>query len=422
VRTDRAMRGPLLLHRATYNRYYGTTWSASREPLAPQAPDARSRWVLEKGAAASLRVQVFDYSPRGSPVLTLPRGTVEVRGLQAASVKRNALGTVQADSPPGFFSYVALVDPAATIDGGPREDDLRLPKNEQALFARLAQELGLPDLPAEQAVAAVEAYFARGFGYSTYQAARTRGRTPLEDFLLRTRAGHCEYFATSTTLLLRAAGVPARYATGFSAQEYSELEDAYVVRVRHAHAWVKAYVNGAWRDVDTTPGTWASVEQAAASSWWSPIADLWSWARFRLSQLTAGSGEEEGNSTLWTGVALLLLAWFAWRLYRQRRLMTIGKGRQGRESSESAAAGSDSEFFQVERALAKSGLPRGAGESVMEWLARIAPRLPEGVRASELVELASLHYRHRFDPAGLAPGERERLRTSAQRWLAVNAK
>jgi len=116
------------------------------------------------------------------------------------------------------------------------------------------------------------------------------------------------------------------------------------------------------------------------------------------------------------------MAWFAWRLYHQRRLMTIGKAKQGRESSAAAAPGSDSEFFQVERALAKSGLPRGAGESVMEWLARIGPKLPEGVRASELIELASLHYRHRFDPAGLAPADRERLRASAERWLAVNGK
>jgi hypothetical protein len=68
------------------------------------------------------------------------------------------------------------------------------------------------------------------------------------------------------------------------------------------------------------------------------------------------------------------------------------------------------------------GLPRGAGESVMEWLVRIGPGLPPGMRESELAELASLHYRHRFDPAGLAPPERERLRSSAQRWLAVNAK
>ena len=43
------------------------------------------------------------------------------------------------------------------------------------------------------------------------QAPRTEA-TPLADFLLRTRSGHCEYYATATVLLLRAAGIPARYA------------------------------------------------------------------------------------------------------------------------------------------------------------------------------------------------------------------
>ncbi len=286
----------------------------------------------------------------------------------------------------------------------------------------LRKTLGLPGLSAEKAVAAVEAHFARGFGYSTYRAPDTAERTPLADFLLRTRAGHCEYFATATALLLRAAGVPARYATGYSAQEYSELENAYVVRVRHAHSWVKAYVNGAWRDVDTTPGTWASVERDAASSWWSPLADTWSWARFRLSQITAGARDEAATSALWTGIALLLAAWFGWRLYRQRRLIMIRKRGQRGVTTGTAGAGSDSEFFLVERTLARIGLPRGAGETVMEWLARIGPGLPQGMRESELTELASLHYRHRFDPAGLAPADRERLRASAQRWLALNAK
>ncbi len=215
--------------------------------------------------------------------------------------------------------------------------------------------------------------------------------------------------------------MPARYATGFSAQEYSRLEDAYVVRVRHAHAWVKAYVNGAWQDVDTTPAAWAGVEQDAASSWWSPLADLWSWMRFRLSQITAGARDDAATSALWTGVALLLAAWFGWRLYRQRRLIVIGERGPRGEKTGTGTAGGDSEFFLVERALARIGLPRGPGETVMEWLARIGPGLPEGMRASELIELASLHYRHRFDPAGLATADRERLKASAHRWLALNA-
>ena len=49
----------------------------------------------------------------------------------------------------------------------------------------------------------------------------------------------------------------------------------------------------------------------------------------------------------------------------------------------------------------------------MDWVARIESRLPAGWRGSELREIASLHYRYRFDPAGLPQPERRRLRELA---------
>jgi hypothetical protein len=424
VRPQGALETPLLLHRATYNGYFAGAWAARNAPLAPRSPDAADRWVLSRPQSpppsATVRVQIFDASPRGNPVLALPRGTVEVTGLAAVAIKRNGLGTVQAEHPPGHLSYTALVDPQAATDAAPDDEDLRVPKNEQAMLARAVEGMGLAGASPGEAVARVREFFGSGFGYSTWQPEPARGSSALADFLLRTRAGHCEYFATATALILRAAGVPARYATGFSAQEYSRLEDAYVVRVRHAHAWVKAWVNGAWIDVDTTPPTWATVE-AQASSWWSPVSDLWSWTRFRLSVLMGGGRDEAATAALWTAIALTLAAWFGWRLYRQRRLLVIGTKSASTARAEATPSGADSEFFPVERALAKSGLPREPGETVMAWLARISPKLPEGMEPAELAELARLHYRYRFDPAGLMQPERERLRDAARQWLARHA-
>jgi hypothetical protein len=355
-------------------------------------------------------VTVFDYSPRGNPVLSLPTGTVELRGLEALSIKVNALGTVQAESPPGYFSYVAAVSPDAAIESAPDAEDLRVPHDEQRLLAGIAGRLGIAALAPGEATAAVKRYFTDGFGYSLDREAGPPGRSALADFLERTRSGHCEYFATATVLLLRAAGVPARYATGFSAQEYSRLEDAYIVRVRHAHAWAKAYVNGRWIDVDTTPPSWIVIEQKEAS-WWAPLADLWSWARFRLSQL-AGGRSEDRNTLVVIGVALLVGLWFGWRLYRQRGLMMFGE-RGAQERGASGAPGADSELYLVEKALEPLGLGRAAAETVMAWLARIEARLPAGCRGADLREIAALHYRYRFDPNGLAAAERARLRESA---------
>ena len=408
VRVDGGLKTPLLLHRASYNGFFDGTWSVRNAPLVARLADEGTRWTLGRDANPSASVTVFDHSPRGNPVLSLPSGTVELRGLEALGIKVNSLGTVQADSPPGHFSYVAAVDPAAGIEAAPGADDLRLPPVEQPLFAEIAGRLGLPGRPPAQSVTAVKAYFADGFGYTLYQGASVGDRSALADFLLRTRAGHCEYFATATVLLLRAAGVPARYATGFSAQEYSRLEDAWIVRVRHAHAWARAHVDGRWVDVDTTPSVWAGIEDRGASSWWSPVADFGSWLAFRLSRM-GGARDEERTTVIVAGVALLIGLWFGWRLYRQRQLMVLGKKR-GAASQEARAPGTDSEFYRVEHELANSGLARAAGETIMAWLARIDEKLPAGWRGSELREVAHLHYRYRFDPVGLSESERGRLR------------
>lgn len=409
VRLEGGREGPLLLHRATYNGYLGRTWSARNAPFVARLPDAGTRWTLARGRAPEARVTVFDYSPRGNPVLSLPRGAVELERLEAFSLKVNGLGTVQAESPPGFFSYVVAVDSGASPADPPNDEDLRVPAAERQLFEGIVDRLALGGLPADAVAAAVKRYFTDGFGYSLYRGAGHGMRSALADFLLRTKAGHCEYFATATVLLLRAAGVPARYATGFSAQEYSRLEGAWIARVRHAHAWAAAWVGGRWVDVDTTPSTWARAEEQHASSWWSPVADLWSWLRFRLAQANAGARDEERTAAVVIGVALLVGLWFAWRLYRQRGLMMFGRRGAGAAKA-SSAPGADSEFYLVERELTRIGLGRAAAETVMAWLARIEAHLPAGWRGVELREIARLHYRYRFDPAGLAARERELLR------------
>ena len=201
-------------------------------------------------------------------------------------------------------------------------------------------------------------YFA-SFSYSTYREAPVpAGTTALGDFLRRSKSGHCEYFASATTLLLRAAGVPARYATGFAMQEYSKLEGAYVVRARHAHAWTRVYVDGRWIDLDTTPPSWFEAEESLAPAW-QGLADFLRWAGFRWSQ----RGSIEGGAAWYAAIALLV-AVFAWRFARGKRVMPgsaqIAGPRRG-------FAGADSEFYAVERLLARRGLPRAPQESVA-WM------------------------------------------------------
>lgn len=412
---EAAIKPPILLHRASYDAYVGAVWLARNGAFAAveSRPDATT-WQIATGQSAAA-LTVHDYSAQPHPVLSLPAGALRVERLAASALKRNPLGAVQAEHRPGFFTYRVQFDPRQALDGSPTEFDLRVPRAEQTLLTQLVATIGLAGLEAEQVISKVQSHFADNFQYATYGKRPAASRTALADFLLHSRAGHCEYFATATVLLLRAAGVPARYATGFSAQEFSRLENAYLVRERHAHAWAKAYVNGAWRDVDTTPPVWFIAEQEVVPIW-APLADFWSWTRFSIAQATAA---EEPPLAVLAWIVLPLLGWVAWRLYRGRRLMRTRP--ESTPAAQICRPGQDSEFYLIERRLGELGWGRYRDEALSEWLERISARLPAAFDIGALVLLARLHYRYRFDPTGLSAMERAELGTRTLQWLNLHS-
>jgi len=96
-------------------------------------------------------------------------------------------------------------------------------------------------------------YFHKNFTYGVGPSA-VGGSDILEEFLLSTRQGHCEYFATAMTLLLRLNNIPARYINGFLVEEYNRMGGYYFVREKDAHAWVEAYIpDKGWITFDPTP-------------------------------------------------------------------------------------------------------------------------------------------------------------------------
>jgi hypothetical protein len=75
----------------------------------------------------------------------------------------------------------------------------------------------------------------------------------------------------------------------------------------------------------------------------------------------------------------------------------------------------DSEFYSVERRLIERGLDRREGETLSAWLARLSRE--RTINSPELSPLLTLHYRLRFDPAGLNPNERATLKNEATAWF-----
>ena len=81
----------------------------------------------------------------------------------------------------------------------------------------------------------------------------------IDSFLFEEKRGYCVHFASAMVLLLRDAGVPARYVTGYLYEVEDKKEN---VMSSDAHAWVEAYIDGVgWMNFEPT----ASV--VAAESW-----------------------------------------------------------------------------------------------------------------------------------------------------------
>ncbi|MDC1142248.1 transglutaminaseTgpA domain-containing protein [Planctomycetota bacterium] len=84
-----------------------------------------------------------------------------------------------------------------------------------------------------------------------------RGKDAIARFLNTSiggeRFGHCEYFATAMTMLLRAYGHPARVATGYVGQAQVE-PGKWDLKGKNAHAWVEVhYEKVGWIRYDPTP-------------------------------------------------------------------------------------------------------------------------------------------------------------------------
>jgi hypothetical protein len=226
-------------------------------------------------------------------------------------------------------------------------------------------------------------------------------------------------------LRLRAAGVPARYATGFALQEYDPAARGYVVRERHAHAWVRAWVEGAWIDIDTTPPDWGAFEQQGRGTMAravTALADAWSGLRYRYARWQQDSSEAE-KWALFGAIGALVLAWLGWRVFGGARRRDAGTVDAAAAAPAATARrpGADSAFYGIEAALARRGLGREAGESAPAWARRLARDPLLAADMADLPALADLHLRYRFDPRGLEASERVRLMAGCEAWLARHA-
>ncbi len=377
-----------------------------RPPASLREINAAGHWYrIREGTENGWKRQLVWRAAPLEGVLFAPLDTSWI-GISTGEIAVDEQGIARASSAPTEYANAVSGQP----DRGPLTEEMRgvltrLPDDLDPRIAALARELTQGKESDSEKIAAVLGYF-QGYEYST-DIRIPAADDPLVYFLLEKPPAHCEFFAAGATVLLRAAGVPARYVTGFMVTERNSFGGYWCARNRDAHAWAEAYDSAhGWSTVDATPPSGRPTGEAA-----SRMADLWDGARFYAARLAAGVSNTVqmliagfpgfvnavvGHilTTVW-GLVLVAacvgggLVYFRLRWARKRR----ARERDGFEEYHRL-------LDVMDRGMARAGFRRGPSETLERFCLRVlASPLPNAARIVEWYR-AYMKARYGRNPSG----------------------
>ncbi len=398
-----------LLRGNVYTRYARQHW------LAPRERQETTRLLSDPLEPHAADVTVIRYADDDGDRFFLPLDAAELQ-LVPGRVRTDALGVARAlpDATPELVRLrrgsSRRLPPAA-----PGREDLALPEPLRPRLEALAREWTRAAATPSARVDALRARLERDYTYSLdFERADARARAapdfdPVLHFLFEDRQGHCEYFASAMALLARASSVPARVATGYRVWERNPLGGYYIVRQRHAHAWVEVHLpERGWVSVDPSPLRSFEQNPPATTAF---VAGLLDWGALAL--------QRGGPTPPLLALLVLFAAIQVRRLLRDRRRAPSAKA--------TAASQPPRDLKRLLGWLEELGWPRGQGESLEAYarrLSRPAAR-PEPEPESEasgaplcaaeslLLRYAALRY------GGL--GSADALRADVHAWLSTAA-
>lgn len=150
------------------------------------------------------------------------------------------------------YSVTSYVDYRAREPLTPNELEVfgRLPDDSNPRARALGQSWLLDD-PSGTAIIARAMDYLRSQPFLYTLTPPALGAQPVDEFLFETREGFCEHYASAMTVLLRAAGLPARVVMGYQGGELNGIGGYYIIRQSDAHAWTEVWLEDeGWVRVD----------------------------------------------------------------------------------------------------------------------------------------------------------------------------
>jgi transglutaminase-like putative cysteine protease len=399
---QRYWRGPVL------HEFDGRRW---RRPSAQSFPQQTVTWL---GAPVDYQITLEPHDRPWILALDLPAAWSEheARGTYDFQlVARHLVTRVTSYRLRSYPAYTA----GAELPTSLRIRDLQLPAESNPRTLALGRELALTHSdPMAIAGAMLRMFRTQPYHY-TLDPPRL-SENAVDEFLFETRSGFCEHYAAAFTMVMRAAGVPARIVTGYQGGEFNPLGGYLLVRQSDAHAWSEIWVAGrGWLRVDPTAavapdrierGIGASVPNAPALTriWddselvsqaqlvWDYVNDFWNErivrfdARTQFSLLQQLGIDEPDWRTLGLGLTAVLAAFFvglsAWLAWTFRAPQRDWPERLHRQTAVR---------------LARRGVVRRASEGPVDYLERAAVLCPD-LRV-DLLAIRELYVALRYGPA-----------------------
>lgn len=222
-------------------------------------------------------VQVELVAPNGS-YYYLPYGmvsepgtkwTVPVKDSYLESPGAGAVYQASAVALPDWSQSLSLPGSLAAAESQYRQyaqdTCLQLPGEQEDWLRELAYSIVSPEDTLEEKVDKISAWVRQAARYDAAPGTVPPGEDYVEYFLMGNKKGYCMHFASAGVLLLRAAGVPARYAEGYVVNEGNFDADGWAsVPDSQAHAWAEVYVPFlGFLPVEMTPGYGGTIPQQA---------------------------------------------------------------------------------------------------------------------------------------------------------------
>jgi transglutaminase-like putative cysteine protease len=238
---------PIRLRGTLYDRWDRGEWRQTRRGLRP-VPLTRGAFHIARPVGVQRDAIVQQRAQRGR--LFLPTGTFALTGVPTL---------YEGPTPESYSTYTDSRPLDMRVSMAYDIEPLRLQRMKMTGYPispeveALAYAIVGKEQRTERRAALIENYLSTNFRYVPNPG--TLKAMTVDQFLLRQRAGHCEYFAAGMTVLLNALGVQARIAGGFYGGRFNPLTGYYTLRREDAHAWTEVWDGTRWMTFDATPAS-----------------------------------------------------------------------------------------------------------------------------------------------------------------------